>query len=96
MTYTPRDPADTSRLTSALRDLARRMITVELEAVRGNRSEAARRLGISRRTLQYKIEELEIDVPATHGQGYTAEKRALTLTFGPEFTCTRTDEPSIV
>jgi DNA-binding NtrC family response regulator len=75
MTYTPRTPK--GRLATALCDTTRAMITAELEALRGNRSEAARRLGISRRALIYKMQELGIDIPASHGNGYTAAKRAV-------------------
>lgn len=74
MTYTPRSYK--GKLATALCDTARSMIVAELEALRGNRSEAARRLGISRRALIYKMQELGIDIPASHGNGYTAGKRA--------------------
>lgn len=75
MTYTPR--TGTGKLATALCETAKRMITAELEALRGNRSAAARRLGISRRALIYKMEKLGINIPATHGQGYNATKRVV-------------------
>ncbi len=40
-----------------LREVERRYILETLEATRGNRTEAARRLGISIRSLQYKLKE---------------------------------------
>lgn len=47
-----------------LAEAERRMIEHALLATGGNRAEAARRLGISRRTIHRKIEEYGLDVPA--------------------------------
>lgn len=69
------------RFRAALRELARSMIVSELEACQGNRSIAARNLGMSRRSFYYQLEELGIDIPATHGNGYTAEKRTMDVTL---------------
>ncbi len=65
-TYTPQAG---SLLADALRALTRTLIIEHLAATQGNRSVTARRLGVSRRTLLYKITELGIDIPPTHGRG---------------------------
>ena len=54
-------------LHEAVRQFKRDLITMALEATRGNRSEAARRLGIQRTYLQRLIRELEIHVPPGRG-----------------------------
>jgi DNA-binding NtrC family response regulator len=43
------------------RESERKAITVALARAKGNRTLAARILGISRRMLQYKLNELSID-----------------------------------
>ena len=43
--------------TSPLEEVERETIVKTLEAVRGNKSEAARRLGITRRTLHLKLKK---------------------------------------
>jgi two-component system response regulator HydG len=40
-----------------LEDMERRAVTVALEAANGNKSEAARRLGITRKTLHAKLQK---------------------------------------
>ena len=50
-------------LHEAVRQFKRELITMTLEAARGNRSEAARRLGIQRTYLHRLIRELEIQIP---------------------------------
>jgi DNA-binding NtrC family response regulator len=47
---------------SLLEDQERQLITDTLRAVRGNQSEAARRLGIGRDALRYKIKRYELSV----------------------------------
>jgi DNA-binding NtrC family response regulator len=51
---------------SSLQDMETKMLIDMLLACHGNRSESARKLGISRRTLLYKIKKLEdrgVEVP---------------------------------
>ena len=50
-------------LHEAVRQFKRDLIAMTLEAARGNRSEAARRLGIQRTYLHRLIRELEIQIP---------------------------------
>ena len=44
-----------------LKELEERAIMEALEATGGNRSQAAKQLGIARRTLQYKLKKLGIE-----------------------------------
>ncbi len=55
-------------LHEAVRQFKRDLITMTLEATGGNRSEAARRLGIQRTYLHRLIRELEIQIPAPEGR----------------------------
>ncbi len=48
------------KLEQAVREFERRYITVTLKATRGNRSVAARRLGIHRNTLINKVKSLNL------------------------------------
>jgi len=48
------------KLEQAVREFERRYITVALKATRGNRSVAARRLGIHRNTLINKVKALNL------------------------------------
>jgi DNA-binding NtrC family response regulator len=62
----PDDPelaTDDSTLPGRLRALETRAIRSALVATHGNRSQAARRLGISRFALQRKIEKYKIEAP---------------------------------
>jgi DNA-binding NtrC family response regulator len=56
-------PASASRVGMTLAEAERELIQETLEALAGNRSRAARTLGIGLRTLQRKIREYGIDVP---------------------------------
>jgi DNA-binding NtrC family response regulator len=56
-------PAASGPLRSAVSDVERDAIVLALEATGGNRTHAAARLGIARRTLLYKIERLGISSP---------------------------------
>jgi DNA-binding NtrC family response regulator len=56
-------PASPFRVGMTLAQAEEEMIRVTLTALGGNRSRAARTLGIGLRTLQRKIKELRIDVP---------------------------------
>ena len=53
-------PQSAPRATS-LKELEQRAILEALDATGGNRSQAAKRLGIARRTLQYKLKKLGIE-----------------------------------
>ena len=55
-------------LHEAVRQFKRDLITMALEAAGGNRSEAARRLGIQRTYLHRLIRELQIEVPPPRGR----------------------------
>jgi len=46
-----------------IREMEREMIVQTLQDVHGNKSLAAKKLGISRRTLYRKLEEYHIDAP---------------------------------
>ncbi len=59
----PRDEVAAGPLRGAVDDTERSTIVAALDATRGNRTRAARRLGISRRTLLYKLERLGIQFP---------------------------------
>ncbi|MBN8613552.1 MAG: sigma-54-dependent Fis family transcriptional regulator, partial [Deltaproteobacteria bacterium] len=50
-------------LRGAVSDTERAAILAALEATAGNRTHAARRLGIARRTLLYKLDRLGIVFP---------------------------------
>ena len=54
-------PPDGIDLDGATQDLERKLITRALEMTRGNRSRAARLLGISHRSLRYRLEKLGMD-----------------------------------
>ena len=62
-------------LHEAVRQFKRELITMTLEAARGNRSEAARRLGIQRTYLHRLIRELEIQIAAPGGRRDRAARR---------------------
>ena len=63
-------------LHEAVRQFKRELITMTLEASRGNRSEAARRLGIQRTYLHRLMRELEIQVAPGRGRSdRTAPRR---------------------
>ena len=64
-----------SPLHEALRQFKRHFITMTLQATRGNRSQAARRLGIQRTYLQRLIRELEIQVPPPRGRPDRSARR---------------------
>ena len=51
------------RLPQGMKEVERRFIELVLDRSRGNRSEAARLLGIHRNTLSHKIRQLRIHVP---------------------------------
>jgi transcriptional regulator with PAS, ATPase and Fis domain len=51
----------TATLPDAVRDLEERLVREALEAEAGNRTNAARRLGISLRALQYRLKAFEIE-----------------------------------
>jgi two-component system response regulator AtoC len=57
---TPATGGDGGRLDDAVRDAERKALLKALEQAGGNRTEAARILGVSRRTLYTKLEELGI------------------------------------
>ena len=59
------DGDDDLRLEPHLAAVERRLIRRALERTAGNRSEAARLLGISRQGLYLKLERLEIEVAPT-------------------------------
>ncbi len=61
----PPAPAPLDGITLA--EAERRMIEQALAAAGGNRAEAARRLGISRRTIHRKIEEYGLNIPSRRG-----------------------------
>jgi two-component system response regulator PilR (NtrC family) len=52
---------DSNDLTTTLEDQERQMIVEALEATRWNRTAAAKNLGISFRSLRYKLKKLGID-----------------------------------
>ncbi len=54
-------PAASPPRATNLKELEKRAILEALEATGGNRSQAARQLGIARRTLQYKLKKLGIE-----------------------------------
>ncbi|MCX7818073.1 MAG: sigma-54 dependent transcriptional regulator [Kiritimatiellae bacterium] len=58
-----------------LAEAERRLIEQALTATGGNRAEAARRLGISRRTIHRKIEEYGLNIPPGRGEPLPAEER---------------------
>ena len=51
------------KLEHALKEFERRYITIALKATQGNRSVAARRLGIHRNTLINKVKSLDLQAP---------------------------------
>ena len=55
------------RLEQAMRELERQFILVALERHRGNRSRAARSLGIHRNTLNHKIQNHRIPADGAKG-----------------------------
>ena len=55
------------RLEQAMRELERQFILVALERHRGNRSRAARSLGIHRNTLNHKIQNHRIPAHGAKG-----------------------------
>ena len=57
----PDPPAAAAPRATSLKELEERAILEALEATDGNRSQAALRLGIARRTLQYKLKKLGIE-----------------------------------
>ena len=59
------DPRGSGPLRGAVSDTERAAILAALEATGGNRTHAAARLGIARRTLLYKLERLGITFPAS-------------------------------
>jgi DNA-binding NtrC family response regulator len=63
----PCAPQRTNPAALTLAELERRHIETVLEATRGNKSEAARRLGIARKTLERKLAEWELAAAAAHG-----------------------------
>ncbi len=52
---------DSAPRATSLKELEKRAIVEALEATGGNRSQAAKQLGIARRTLQYKLKKLGIE-----------------------------------
>ena len=58
---TPDPAAPVTPRATNLKELEERAIMEALEATDGNRSQAARQLGIARRTLQYKLKKLGIE-----------------------------------
>lgn len=62
-------------LHEAVRQFKRDFVTMTLQATQGNRSEAARRLGIQRTYLQRLIRELEIQVPPPRGRPDRSTRR---------------------
>jgi DNA-binding NtrC family response regulator len=68
-----------SPLHEALRQFKRDFITMTLRATGGNRSEAARRLGIQRTYLHRLIRELQIEVPPPQGRPDRPAPRRKTL-----------------
>jgi DNA-binding NtrC family response regulator len=59
------DPRGSGPLRGAVSDTERAAILAALEATGGNRTHAAARLGIARRTLLYKLERLGITYPTS-------------------------------
>ena len=65
-----REPDDEGvTLHEAVAAVEKRLIVRALARAGGNRSEAARQLGIGRSQLYLKIEEYGIDVPGGRGEG---------------------------
>lgn len=56
-------------LDQAVADLERKLITAALAHSKGVRKDAAKRLGITFRSLRYRLEKLGIDPPKLHGEG---------------------------
>lgn len=56
-----------SRMTAATEEVGRRLVESALEQSRGNKSEAARILGITRKTLQRKVDRFRIHLDQIHG-----------------------------
>lgn len=56
-----------SQVTAATEEVGRRLVVSALEQSRGNKSEAARILGVTRKTLQRKIDRFEIDMEQING-----------------------------
>jgi DNA-binding NtrC family response regulator len=64
----------------AVSDFKRRLIEATLQQMRGNRTHAARALGLQRTYLLRLMRELRVDVPAAprrHGQARSAPPRAV-------------------
>ena len=78
-------PADRASLEGlTLAEAERRLIEQALAAAGGNRAEAARRLGISRRTIHRKIEEYGLDIPSRRGAASSGNGEAASRPRNPE------------